>query len=196
MRGSSHHCSGSLTLANRATLNIICLPYKPDLEEDFDATQLEEELIDPPELEAQASAPVPAQQTQQQQQPQQQQPQYQQPQYNTAQHAGGQNGQDYGNGFGVGVNQDGIDGLDRIRPSDMPDEGLVVSSSLTFVLYILLDTENIRIGQYLVLARNIATYLYCSLLFLGDSIKLRVVTDGKQRCYLLMLSSKTITLSR
>lgn len=98
--------------------------------EDIDATQLEDELTEPPpEPEPVAPAPAPAQQTQQYSQP-------------SAPGPAGQNGNNGMGGYGQNQNQNQIQGGGPVsngfsfqpqpggfdggnRPSDAPDEGLV-----------------------------------------------------------------------
>lgn len=94
------------------------LTNTPDLDlEDLDATQLDEELVDPPDLE-------PAPSTSSQQASTAPPPQAQQVQPSAQQY--GQSSQPAMQG--QGQQDDGMaQGIDRIRPSDMPDEGLVVS---------------------------------------------------------------------
>jgi len=113
-------------------LQFICIHadgrHDADLE-DLDATQLEEELVDPPDLE---QSPVPAQaqlnQTQQPQNPAQTSGSFAAPPpTSVSAQLDYDANQPYGQGPG------GLTGLDRIRPSDMPDEGLVdVSDSISF----------------------------------------------------------------
>lgn len=88
-----------------------------ELDADFDTTQ---ELVDPPDLQPQQSA-------QAQHHSAQQPVQY--PTSTSAPPPAGQ-AQPGTNGFGAPQDQDGMTGIDRIRPSDMPDEGLVVFLSL------------------------------------------------------------------
>lgn len=122
--------------------------------EDLDATQLEEELEDVPDLQTVSDVQVPVKSepgavvasaapaasttgyTQASQQQQYQtQPQQQQYAFGSVPSAGGPSGQQgygTGNGNGLGMNQDGVPtGVDRIKPSDMPDEGLVCYSHLS-----------------------------------------------------------------
>ena len=91
-----------------------------DLDEDLDATQLEEELVDPPDLEPQYPATA--------QQPSAPQPAQSAVGSSSTQSAAYQGQDDNGN-FGFGDGSSGLTGVDRIRPSDMPDEGLVGFSS-------------------------------------------------------------------
>jgi hypothetical protein len=101
-----------------------------------DATRLEEELVDPPELDAMLSAP-PAQTTQQ---PITSQASNQatnnnygtnavQPPTSSSATFNYDPNQAYGQGPG------GLTGLDRIRPSDMADEGLVGVSNISSMLF-------------------------------------------------------------
>lgn len=118
-----------MAVRNPSPFILICVSESPsranasidldDLDE-LDA-QVEEELVDPPELET--SAPPPASTASTSGVP---------PAYNAApsQSTYGQQGQqDYSNGGGqgqYGQEQQQQDGVDRIKPNDMPDEGLVV----------------------------------------------------------------------
>lgn len=103
--------------------------------EDIDASQLEDELNEPPEPEPQTNDPVPAPA------PQQQQNQYnygQPPPANNGGYdqanqvhnqvmgsSGGYAPPAFGGAGGFGGNDGQGQGLDRIKPNDMPDEGLV-----------------------------------------------------------------------
>lgn len=114
------------------------LTHEPDLDlEDIDASQLEDELNEPPEPEPQTNDPAPA--------PAPAQNQYNYGQPPPANNAafdqtnqgltqgqgvgGGPSGSypppAYGGVGGSGGNDAQGSGLDRIKPNDMPDEGLV-----------------------------------------------------------------------